>query len=146
MVVFFECLFRSSVISLSNFTLFSLFAHCVGTSFGQVNNAVVWPTDIQVVNEFKKVSGSKTVNLQLGSTFPNGYNIETVNSFDEWPTAPKKGKIISLGKNGSWQATIEKYPFAEGLDSFVWSATDQYKLDKNFTKQFRITPSNDPLK
>ena len=83
MVVFFECLFRSSVISLSNFTLFSLFAHCVGTSFGQVNNAVVWPTDIQVVNEFKKVSGSKTVNLQLGSTFPNGYNIETVNSFDE---------------------------------------------------------------
>ena len=145
MVVFFECLFRSSVISLSNFTLFSLFAHCVGTSFGQVNNAVVWPTDIQVVNEFKKVSGSKTVNLQLGSTFPNGYNIETVNSFDEWPTAPKKGKIISLGKNGSWQATIEKYPFAEGLDSFVWSATDQYKLDKNFTKQFRITPSNDPL-
>ena len=118
------------------------------SSIAQQNNSIIWPTATANINEFRN-NGSNEDWINLGSNFPvgeGGASISSVLDTNEWPKAPENGKILYYNKSGALhRVRFEKYPFAEGIDSFIWSATDQFQRDRNFTAQINIIPSPDPL-
>jgi hypothetical protein len=108
----------------------------------------IWPTEIANLNEFRNIGSSEDW-VSLGTNFPvgeGGAPISSVYDIDEWPKAPEKGKILYYGKSGNLhRVRFQKYPFAEGIDSFIWTAQDNFLRDRNFTAQINITPTLDPL-
>ena len=117
-------------------------------NYSYTQDSVGWPSSVRGLSEYRN-TGSKEEWINLESNFPpgeGGLPISGLLDIDEWPRAPTKGTILYQEKNGAnHRVRFEKYPFAEGLDTFIWSATDTDQDDKNFTLQFNIIGTRDPL-
>ena len=109
-----------------------------------------WPAVAKQIPE-TRISGQLTSHkLYLGTNFPVAYGskvINTVRSYKKFYAQPEKGTLTGQSQDGGGHYVIYKpYLHAEGEDSFTWTAQDIGGLDKNFTFNLQITPSQDALK